>query len=173
MATFRLRCCALALCLAGLSLPSTAQAWFVSIDGSVSPLSNPIAGRVKLGAGASKGHWHFEGAISFIPADTFILYKNDSGGVTEMTEAYPVFLGAGVRYYIRSSKSFEKRNDMYVGGGADFPFVEESFLPGFKISGGYALRLHRKLAMEMGLDYYFFGALTNELFIGVAFKGVF
>ncbi len=62
---------------------------------------------------------------------------------------------------------------MYLGGGVDFPIVAESFLPGFKIGGGYALRIYRKIMMEVGIDYYFYGALTNELFVGGGFKGIF
>ena len=169
-----LRCCIYALLVAGVSLPaSTAQAWFVSIDGSVSPLSKPFAGRVKLASGITKGHWQFEGTLSFIPTSSFVLYKNDSGGVKETTKAYPVFLGLGTRYYVFSRTPFSKRHDLYVGGGVDFPIVEESLLPGFKIGSGYALRLHRRVVMEVGVDYYFFGALTNELFVGMGFKGVF
>ena len=60
-----------------------------------------------------------------------------------------------------------------LGGGVDFPIVAESSLPGFKISGGYALRIYRKIMMEVGIDYYFYGALTNELFVGGGFKSVF
>ena len=169
-----LRCCLVALLVVGVLLPvSTARGWFVSVDGSVSPISKPFAGRVKLASGIGKGHWQFEGALSFIPVEAFTLYKGNSGGVTEMTASYPVFLGAGARYYVFSKTPFAKRHDLYLGGGVDFPIVAESFLPGFKLSSGYALRLHRKFIMEMGLDYYFYGALTNELFVGMAFKGVY
>ncbi len=174
-----LRCCAFVLLAGGILLFASvvqtriAQAWFVSIDGSVSPLSEPLAGRVKLASGITKGHWQFEGSLSFIPVEAFILYKGGSGSVNEMPVDYPVFLGLGSRYYILSRTPYAKRHDMYAGAGVDFPIIAESFLPGVRIGGGYALRLNRKLIMEMGVDYYFYGALTNEVFLGLGFKGIF
>ncbi len=176
-----LRCCAFVLVaggilfFAGVVQARIAQAWFVSIDGSVSPLSEPLAGRVKIASGIGRGHWQFEGSLSFIPVEDFILYKGGSGNVDEDLKNYPVFLGLGSRYYIFSETPYARRHDMYMGGGLDFPIpsVGDSFLPGFSIGGGYALRLHRKIIMEMGIDYYFYGALTNEVFLGLGFKGVF
>ena len=150
-----------------------AQAWFVSIDGSIAPLSQPLAGRVGLAAGVAKRHWQFEGSFSFIPVQAFTLYKGGSGGIAERMESYPLFLGAEGRYYVFSRTPFSKRHDMYIGGGMDFPVLPEAFLPSFKIGGGYSLRLTRKFFMEIGIDYHFFGALTNEFFVGTAFKGVF
>ena len=177
-----LRRCATLLLLVGtgmvttmsLSLPfNTAQAWYVSVDGTVAPLAEPIAGRVKIAAGIAKGHWQTGGSVSFIPVPAFTLYKDNSGGVDETIEGYPVFFGAEVNYYIFSRSPYAKRNDWYVGSGVDFPVIAESFLPGIKIGTGYAFRLHRKVAVELGVDYYFFGALTNEVFVGLGFKGIF
>ncbi len=96
-----LKCCAVALLAAGLLLAvgmaqtRIAQAWFVSIDGSVSPLSEPLSGRIKIASGIARGHWQFEGSVSFVPTEEFVLYKGNSGNVVEFSQNYPVFLGAG------------------------------------------------------------------------------
>ena len=150
-----------------------AQAWFVSVDGSVSPLSEPnLAGRVKIAAGAAQKHFHIEGSVSFLPVPEFTLYRG-SHGVEETVEEYPLLVGGEVRYYAFSRAPFSRRHDVYASLGADFPVLATSFLPGLKVGVGYSLRLHRKVFMETGLDYYYYGALTNELFVGLGFKGIF
>ncbi len=150
---------------------SPAQAGFISIDGQVAPLMNPLSGRFKVGGGDALRHFLFEANISNIPVENVVIYK----GLSRETRVdYPVFIGFDSRYYFLSPLALTaKRNDIYLSLGLEFPVSAQNFLPGFKIGGGYSLRLHRRIFLELGLDYYFYGTFNNELFVGPGLKVVF
>lgn len=161
---------ALAFSLLYLSQPQAAHGWFMSLEGAVAPLSTPLNGRIKVGGGGVVRHFLFEGSVSNIPVPNVTLYD---GLAQETIEDYPVFLGLEGRYYFLSPTALTKRHDFYMSLGADFPILAQSFIPAFKVGGGYALKVHRRIVWELGVDYYFYGALTNALYVGSGIKVIF
>ena len=153
-----------------LPLPQPASAAFLSFEGAVAPLASPINGRIKIGGGSAVRHFLFEGSISSIPIENVTLYEGLS---QETTQDYPVFVGAEGRYYFISPVALTKRNDFYISLGADFPILAQTFIPAFKVGGGYSLRAHPRIVWEVGVDYYFYGAFNNALYVGSGIKVLF
>ena len=160
----------LACSLLYLTLAQPANAWFLSIDGAVAPLADPLNGRIKVGGGGVVKHFLFEISVLNIPIEQVTLYE---GLAQETIRDHPTFIGTEGRYYFLAPIALTKRHDIYMSLGADFPVIEQSFVPAFKIGGGYALKVHRRVVLELGVDYYFYGALTNALYVGSGVKILF